>query len=126
MNAFKSIILALVAVFAPIQGIIITALVLILADLILGMIAAHKRQEPITSAGIRRTVSKILVYEGAILLGHIGEVYMLDGIIPVVKIVAAIIGAVELKSILESLDDINGSSLFKDIVSKLGSTNDKK
>ncbi len=118
--------LATVAVFAPIQGIITTVLVLIILDMILGVLAAKKRGEKISSAGLRRTVSKFFIYEMAILAGFLIEIYLIGGMLPVSKLIAGIIGVVELKSLLESLDQLNGSSLFADLIKRIGSSNDVK
>lgn len=120
----KALGISLLAVFAPIKAVLATALVLVLADLIVGILAARKRGEPITSAGIRRTVGKILVYETAIMLGYLAQTHLMGDIIPVVKIISGLIGAVELKSCLENLDTVSGGSLFKSLIAKLGSRND--
>lgn len=119
------LLLSIVAVFAPIKALILTTGIVIFADLVFGIIAAHKRKEKITSAGIRRTITKIFVYHSAILLGFLIETYMIDGFIPISKIAGGLIGVVEAKSILESLNDINGSDIFKSLIKKLGSDNDK-
>lgn len=116
---------SVLAVFLPIKMVIITTLVLILADLITGVIAAHKRGEKISSAALRRTTSKTLTYLAAICLGYLVEAYMIENVIAVSKLIAGVIGITEIKSVLENLDSINGNSLFKSILEKLGSDNDK-
>lgn len=126
MKLLETLLLSILAVFAPIKGVIITAMVLILADLITGILAARKKGESITSAGLRRTVTKVAVYLAAICLGFLVEKYMLSDLLPVSKIVSALIGAVEAKSIFENLDVLNGSSIFKSLIEKLGSINDTK
>lgn len=50
---------------------------------------------------------------------------MLDYLLPVSKIVASVIGLVELKSILENANSILGQDLFKTVIAKLGSQNDE-
>jgi phage-related holin len=124
MKFLEALLAAVLAVFAPIKMIIITTLVLVFADLFTGMIAAYKRGELMKSSAMRRTVTKILVYLSAVCLGFLVETYMLEGYLAVSKIVAGLIGVVELKSILENLDNINGSPLFKSLIKKLGSVND--
>lgn len=113
-----------VAIFAPAKALILVTGLLIFADLFTGMLAARKRGEKIKSAALRRTITKCFVYELAILLGFLVEVYMLDGFIPVSKIAAGLISVVEFKSILENLDVINGSPVFTSLIKKLGSVND--
>lgn len=121
---FYKIFLALLAVLAPVQATLITVGILIFMDLIMGVAAAHKRGEKITSAGLRRSVTKFLVYQCAVLSAFMVEVYLIGGIIPVVKLVAGVIGLTELKSLLEKSYELTGTD-FKSIISKLGSINDK-
>lgn len=116
---------SILAVFAPIKMVVVTMLVLVFVDLITGIIAAHKRGEKIQSAGLRRTTTKVTVYLVAICVGFLVEKYMLSDFISVSKIVSGLIGAVEVKSLLENLDSINGSPVFKAVIEKLGSINDK-
>lgn len=58
------------------------------------------------------------------MLGYVAEHFLMGDILALSKLIAGTIGIVEMKSILESADIINGGSLFKTIVSKLGSQND--
>lgn len=118
--------LASLAALAPIQAVMITVGILIFADLFTGMYAAHKRGEKISSAAMRRTVSKIFIYQTTIICGFLLETYIMDGILPVAKIAAGVIGMVEFKSILENGNSIMGGDLFKTILQKLGSDNDPK
>jgi hypothetical protein len=111
------------AIFAPIHASIISVFVLIFSDLITGILAARKRKEPITSAGLRRTITKLFVYETAMMLGFISEKYLLGGLLPVSKLVAAMAGIVELKSIFENMDELSGQNLLGSILAKLNSTN---
>lgn len=115
--------LALLAVFAPVEGVLAAVLAMIAADLITGVLAAHKRGEKITSAGIRRTVTKFFVYEVAILLSFICEKYLMGSTIPVVKLISGLVGATEIKSCLENLNEIGGGDLLKQVITKIGSDN---
>lgn len=124
MRILEGLALSVLAVFAPIQGIIITTLILILSDLITGILAALKKKQTITSAGLRRTVTKLAIYLSAVCLGYLVEFYMISGLLPVSKIVAALIGLTEAKSIFENLDVLNGNPIFKSLIEKLGSIND--
>lgn len=118
------LLISIVAVFAPIHAILITTMVLIFMDLILGTYAAYKRGEEITSAGLRRTITKMFVYQIVLMTSFLGETYLLGGIIPVVKLVAGFIGLVEIKSLLENASSITNLD-FKSIIKKLGSKNDE-
>jgi hypothetical protein len=116
--------LSALAVFAPIKALFLVTGILILSDLVTGILAARKRGQKISSAAMRRTITKVFVYQCAIGIGFLIETYMLDGFVPVSKIAAGLISLVEGRSIYENLDVINGSSVFKSLIKKLGSTND--
>lgn len=118
-----SLLISTLAVFIPIQAALITVGVLTFSDLILGLMAANKRGEKITSAGLRRTMSKLFIYEVGVLLAFLCETYLMGGFMPIAKIVSGLIGTIELKSCFENLDEIYGSNLFAMIISKLGSQN---
>ena len=75
---------------------------------------------------MRRTISKIFIYQMSVISGFLLETYLLGGSIPVSKIVAGVIGMVEFKSILENSNYIVGGDVFKMILQKLGSDNDSK
>lgn len=125
MDFLKALTVTIIAVFAPIQAVIISVGVLVVADMITGIWAAAKQDKKITSAGLRRTVSKFVIYQIAILSGFLVEKYLAGDIVPIVKILGGVIGAVELKSILENANVIAGGDIFKSIIQKLGSQNDK-
>lgn len=119
-----AILLSCVAVLAPIKAVLVTVGILILADMFTGMYAAKKRGEELSSAAMRRTLSKMLVYQGVVILGYLLEANLMDHLMPVAKIVASAIGMVEFKSILENSNSIVGTNIFKAVISKLGSDND--
>jgi len=125
-NLPEKILISICAVLAPIKAIILTVGVLILFDFITGLMAARKRGETITSAGMRRSVSKLVIYQIAVITGFLVETYMLSDMLPVTKFVAAIIGLVELTSIFENINTVYGSNLFGAVIDKLGSVNQKK
>lgn len=114
--------IAIAAIFAPISSLLITTAAMILIDLITGIMAAKKRGEPVTSAGLRRTITKLFVYEAALMLAFIVEHYMSD-VIPFVKTASAMVALVEIKSVYENLNDISGMDLLKTLIDKLGSSN---
>lgn len=118
-----ALLLSLCSVFAPAKAMFISSLALIAADLITGIMASRKQGIPITSSALRRTIVKALVYEAAIALAFIAEVYLLDGTIAASKIIAGMVGITELKSCLENLDILGGGGLLKSIIEKLGSEN---
>jgi hypothetical protein len=117
--------LSALAVLAPIKAVLVTVGILIIADAVTGMYAAKKRGEKISSAAMRRTLSKMMVYQGVVILGYLLEANLMDHLMPVAKIVASAIGMVEFKSILENANSIVGTNIFKAVISKLGSDNDQ-
>jgi hypothetical protein len=125
MTWLKACGLSVVALLAPVRPLLIAALALTLIDAVTGVLAARKRGERIRSAGLRRTVSKVLVYTLAIIAGFIVEKWLLTDLVAISKLAAGAIGLVEAKSIFENLDAVNGSPIFRTIVAKLGSPNDK-
>lgn len=125
MEWLQKIALASLAALAPIHAIMISVGFLIVADLVTGIWAAKKRGEKISSAAMRRTISKIVIYQLAVISGFLLEKYLLSDLLPVSKIVAGVIGLVEFKSMLENSGSIVGGDIFKMILAKLGSENDK-
>ncbi len=117
--------LTIVTLLTPIHAIMITVGFLIFADLVLGIMAANKRGEKITSAVMRRTLSKILVYQLVVVSGFVAETYLLGGVMPISKLAAGAIGLVEVTSLVENANSILGYNVFKQLLSKLGSENDK-
>jgi phage-related holin len=123
MKYLEALLISAAAVFAPIEASLIAMVVLTLSDMITGVLAARKQSLPITSSGLRRTVSKIFVYELAVLMAYMAEKYLLSNVIPLSKLCTGLITLVELKSLFENLDIIYGQPLFKTLIDKLGSKN---
>ncbi len=115
--------MAFLALIAPIQDMLIVVGVLIGVDFVTGIWASVKRGEKITSAKLRSTVSKVLIYHIAIISGFLLERYLMDSLLPVAKLVASTIGIVEFKSIIENTTTITGKDIFSDLIKKLGSSN---
>lgn len=119
IRSVEAMLLSIATVFAPIKSVIITAGILVIADLVLGIMAARHRKEPITSAGFRRSITKVFIYEIAIMLAYITETYLTGPDVPVSKIVSGFVGITELKSVIENLNELSGDSIFKLLVDKL-------
>jgi phage-related holin len=122
---FIPLVLSCLSILAPIKPLIFTVGFLIFADLITGILAAKKKKKPITSAAMRRTVSKMAVYQLVIISAFLVETYLIDNSFPAAKLAAGMIGAVELTSILENANKFLGSNVFKKIINLLGSDNDR-
>lgn len=126
LDKLKLIGLTLLAVFAPIKAILLTAFVLVVFDLFTGVLAAIKRKEPITSAGFKRTIFKLFGYQSAIMLGFLTETYLTGDLMPVSKIITTFVGCTELLSCLENLNSISGGSLLTALIDKIGKKQDVK
>ncbi len=96
----------------PIHASMEAVMLLVVADLFTGMWAAKKRGEMITSWGMRKTVSKVLAYEIAIILAYILEVNFLT-FLPAVKTISGFIAATEFKSCMENLSKITGLNFLE-------------
>ncbi len=121
----SNLMISAMAALAPIKPVMITVGILIVSDLITGVWAAHKRKEPITSAALGRTVSKMVVYQTAVVTGFLLQRYLLGDALPVVNVVGGMIGMVEFKSFMENSNAIVDGDIFKQIIKKLGSKNDE-
>lgn len=113
----------LLAFIAPIQGFLALALALVVVDFTSGTKAARKRGDAITSAGYKRTVSKLLLYTAVIMLSEgMKVVFFKDGLIPVTYIAAGFICATEFRSVLENVGAVTGtdvSHVLSELFSKL-------
>ena len=113
----------LVAFVAPIGHFIALALALVIVDFISGTKAARKRGDAITSAGYKRTVSKLLLYTAVIMLSEgMKLVFFTDGLIPVTYISAGFICATEFRSVLENVGAVTGtdvSHVLRELFDKL-------
>jgi len=119
MQRLSSLIISILVVFAPVKATLITVMVLTVADLVSGIMAARKEKKRITSSGLKRTIIKTTVYEAVIMLGFLTERYMTGDAIPVVKILAGFIGLTELKSVMENIERISGMSIIKLLIDRL-------
>lgn len=122
---FDALLLVMVGFLAPTRPLLIGSIVMVCIDAVLGVMAARKRKELISSAALRRTISKGLVYSLAIIAAFVAQTLLLDNRIKVAHLVAAAIGVVEAKSCLENANAILGVPVFKMLMSKIGSSNDK-
>jgi phage-related holin len=119
INAIKSFVgqywAALLVFFSPIKIAILAIICIVILDFILGIIRSKKQGKPITSHKMRRTLVKLACYLVAILTGFIIE-RCLFASFEISKIIASLIGLVELKSILESLNSLSGGKIWKQLI----------
>ncbi len=125
-SALWLLLLSTLAVFAPIKTMLITAGVLVLFDLVTGIWASAKTGVPISSNRLGRTVTKIFVYQLAIICGFLTEKFLVSDALPFAKLAAGYVGLTELKSIYENLSRISGQDMLRGILNKLNDRVDDK
>jgi hypothetical protein len=103
---------------APVKSTMIAIGVLIVADLVTGLIAAITKRERIVSAKLRKTVSKMVTYELAIIAGFVLETYLVPDV-PFIKIAAGVIGMSEAKSLFENIAQITGVDVLPMLLKKM-------
>jgi phage-related holin len=102
----------------PIQSFLLGTFFLVIIDTCTGIWKAKTRQEPITSAGMRRTIAKIIAYFLAIILSEgVKNIWVKD--VDLAYWVSAYIAITELKSNLENLSVITGLDFWAAIKSFL-------
>lgn len=102
----------------PVKGFLIFTGAVVLCDTVTGILAAHKRGEPISSKGMRRTITKIIIYFIAILLAEGMRVTFVPGV-SIPYAVAFVIATTEFKSNIENIESISGISLWATITSTI-------
>ncbi len=96
--------------FFPIKHFLIFTIFVVFADTVTGIIAAKKRNEPITSKGLYRTSQKVVVYFVGIMIFHGASVtFGLPS--QIVYSVSFLISFTELYSISENIKSITGVNI---------------
>jgi hypothetical protein len=127
-NALK-LMAILAALFAPIQGIMITVGLAILADTAVGIWKALKLKERISSRKLGQVISKMLIYQATIVLFFLIDKFILGDITSkffaveylLTKAIALTLASVEVFSIDENIKQVRGSGLmeaFKRLIKK--------
>ncbi|CAL2080347.1 phage holin family protein [Tenacibaculum sp. 190524A02b] len=112
MDKIVHFIFWLLALLAPLNGVLTTMMFLIVVDFITGAYASLKKQISITSEKIAHTISKFVIYNLVIISAYFLEVYIVNEV-PFLKIIAGFIAVTEIKSILENYNKIYGVNPFK-------------
>lgn len=120
-----SFILSVVSLLAPVHPILLTVIILIIADTVLGIWASLKNGVVFTSARAGRVISKLLIYETVLCVLYAVETNIIH-VLPLVKLAASMIAVVETVSVLENAGLILGQPVFKFLIDKLGSINKVK
>lgn len=102
----------LFTLLAPLTGVIITVMLLIIVDFITGSYASYVKKKPIESKRIGHTVSKFFIYNLVIVSAYFLEKEIVSEV-PFLKVIAGFIAIAEIKSILENYYRIYGVNPFK-------------
>ena len=111
------------AFFMPISGIIFLVGFLILIDTITGVWKAKKLKQPITSRKLSAIISKLALYEVAVIMLYLIDFWILDAIVLkffsvpllVTKITALTLCSIELISISENYKIIYGLNIWQSL-----------
>ena len=112
--------LASLAVFLPIKELMLTIGFLVAADMVVGIWKALKLKQRIRSRRMSDTVTKLLLYQIAIMSGFLIESFIIAELIPITKLVATVIAVIEFKSIVESIESVTGKDLWSKLKTIIG------
>lgn len=123
----KAFVLAIGSFFLPIQPLLLLVGIFILSDTILGVWAACKSNEPITSRKLASLIPKMLLYQAAVLVGYMLDVFLVNEFVLMLvsvnllctKLIAMTLIFIEVLSINENFEVITGKNLFKSFKSFL-------
>ena len=112
--------LASLAVFLPIKELMLTIGFLVAADMVVGIWKALKLKQRIRSRRMSDTITKLLLYQIAIMSGFLIESFIIAELIPITKLVATVIAVIEFKSIIESIESVTGKDLWSKLKTIIG------
>jgi hypothetical protein len=129
LSGSESFILPIVMFFAPIKGVLITVGAFIILDTASGIWKSRVNKVPITSRRLSCVVSKMLLYESAVLCTYLLDFYILGDILEsifgieglLVKATALLLIYIESQSINENYKAAKGIDLwaeFKKLVQR--------
>lgn len=116
----SALISIIVAFLMPIIPLIIVVGLFIIADTFIGLWRSVKKDQKITSKRLSNIVSKMVLYQSAIILFFIMEKYILVDMVGyfikipwfITKVMACVLCSIELKSIDESVQEVLGVSIW--------------
>ena len=112
--------LASLAVFLPIKELMLTIGFLVASDMLVGIWKALKLKQRIRSRRMSDTITKLLLYQIAIMSGFLIETFIIAELIPITKLVATVIAVIEFKSIVESIESVTGKDLWSKLKTIIG------
>lgn len=122
-----SLALTITALFAPIASLMVLVGVAIALDTIFGVWKAYKTNEQITSRKMSNLTIKLCLYQGAMLLFYLVDLYILQGSISILanhplfasKVLAAWLVITEVKSVNENYAIVTGTDVIKNTASSI-------
>jgi hypothetical protein len=120
----KTWVLACMSIFLPIKELMLTVGFLVGADMVVGIWKALKTGQKIRSRRMSDTVTKMLLYQLAIVSGFLIEKYIITDILPIAKLIGSVIAIIEFKSIVESIESVTGQNLWTKIKEVIGRKSD--
>jgi len=112
--------LLIIAFYAPLKGLILTILLLVVLDLVTGLWASIKKRTKITSAKLSRTITKLMVYLFTISVVQIvAKFIILIGDVPITEMVSSFIILTELQSVLENVNKISKQNFLVALIDKI-------
>ncbi len=116
--------LASLSILLPIKELMLTVGFLVGADLVVGIWKALKLKQRIRSRRMSDTVTKLLLYQVAIISGFLIEKYVITEMLPVAKLVGTVIAIIEFKSIIESIEAVTKQDIWSRIKALIGRKSD--
>ena len=112
MLLLKMVLVSLIAFITPIQCLIVGIGALIAFDTVTGVYKAYKTGVKITSVRFGHIISKLLLYNIAVISGYILQLMIGLDIVPLAKIISVAISLTELKSIAENVNAVTGIDIW--------------
>lgn len=116
--------LASLSVLLPIKELMLTVGFLVGADLVVGIWKAMKLKQRIRSRRMSDTVTKLLLYQVAIISAFLIEKYVITDMLPIAKLVGTVIAIIEFKSIIESIEAVTKQDIWSRIKALIGRKSD--
>ena len=121
LDYLRALSISVLSFFLPIVPLILLVGLFIICDTILGIWAAKKRGEKITSRKLGNIVPKMLLYQGAVIVGYtldhllLGEFvkYLFNIDMLITKLIAMTLIFIESLSLNENIEYITGKNIFQ-------------
>jgi hypothetical protein len=120
----KTWVLACMSIFLPIRELMLTIGFLVGADMVVGIWKALKTGQKIKSRRMSDTITKMLLYQLAVVSGFLIEKYIITDMLPIAKLIGSVIAIIEFKSIVESIESVTGQNLWTKIKEVIGRKSD--